>query len=487
MQHLPTNTLLQGGKYKIERVLGQGGFGITYLATQVTLDKKVAIKEFYISLLCRRMLDAKSMKIIDNSKTDLVMKVKNKFLEEAQTLLIMNHPNIVKAHDVFEENNTSYYVMDFYDSGSLNDKLKQNGTMEESEAMSYFLQICGALQYLHAHNRLHLDIKPGNIMLDALGHAVLIDFGVSKHYSEQTNSNTTTLLGKSLGYAPIEQLEDDIRYFSPATDIYSLGATLYKLVIGVTPPPASSILSNGLDLSFVNISYSAKNLINACMKPNKLDRPQNISSLLSLIEMKSETTIIESPIAGTSPNELSISQCDDIGLDYWAKGNYEIAITFFDSAWSRGNLNSLFHLALCYEQKGDYLKSTSLLKIASDKGHVDAMCQLALCFEEGLGVPKNHRAAVKLCELAAKRGSLYGKAKLKGLDRSFTSLADYKAMRKAFFWFIITLLIVLFFIFYIISNTQVNYAKLINAAPAPLFTGSAAYVYWNKYMKSLKY
>ena len=184
---------------------------------------------------------------------------------------------------------------------------------------------------------------------------------------------------------------------------------------------------------------------------------------------------------------MTLSECDNTGVNYWAKGEYEKAVTFFESAWSRGHLNSLFHLALCYEQMGDYLNSTRMLKIASDRGHVDAMCQLAMCFEEGLGIPQNHRAAVKLCELAAKRGSLYCREKLKGLNRSFTSLADYKAMKWAFVWLILSFIIIVMFVLSITGVVKVSYAKLINTIPALLCTVASAYVQWQKYLKSLKY
>lgn len=484
---LQSGTLLQEGKYRIEKVLGQGGFGITYLATQEIQNRKVCIKEFFIKSLFIRSSRNNSIEVTDRNQTELIKKIRNKFLEEAQTLLIMKHPNIIKAYDIFDENGTSYYVMEFYDAGSLKDKLNTCGKINEDEAISYIRQICGALQYLHAHNRLHLDIKPGNIMLNSFGHAVLIDFGISKHYSEQTNSNETTLLGKSLGYAPIEQLDNEVKHFSPATDIYALGATLYKLVTGTTPPSASELLSNGLNLNSINMSCSIKNILYACMKPRKQDRPQNIEALLNLIDELSDSTTIENITKEMNPDEMPLLECDNAGMNYWAKGDYKKASTFFNSAWSRGYLDSLFHLALCYEQLGDYLNSTKMLKIASDKGHIDAMCQLAMCFEEGLGVPQNHRAAVKLCELAAKRGSLYGKEKLKGLDRSIGSLANYKALKWAIFWIILTLIIILTFILALTGNTRINYAKLINAAPAPLFTAASAYIQWQKYIKSLKY
>lgn len=478
---------LQNGRYEIMRYISSGGFGNLYEGFDSATNKRVAIKEFFIASMCSRNTNTRAVVISDKSKADVVKRVRHKFIEEGQTLLIMKHPNIVKAYDVFDENGTSYYTMEYYSSGSLSDRLKDGILMSEEHALAYMREICGALQYIHSHNRLHLDVKPSNIMITPTGHAVLIDFGVSKHYSEQTNQNDTTLLGKSVGYAPIEQLENNVQTFSPSTDIYALGATLYKLVTGKTPPSAVSILTEGINLQIYKLSFRVVNIISTCMRVKKDDRPQSIEEVINMIDKSTDETIIEKPIEEIDPQNLSIEECDAFGMSQWAKGNFEKAITFFESGWSRGGLNSLFYLALCYEQKGDYLSSTKLLKIASDKGQIDAQCQLALCFEEGLGVPQNHRAAVKLCELAAKRGSLYGQEKLKGLDRSFGSLANYKAMRWAIFWLVLTIVIIVLFVYTITGDSRVNYAKLMKAAPAPLFTASYAYYKWQEYLKSLKY
>lgn len=282
--HLADNTLLQGGKYRIVRFISSGGFGCTYEAEHVMLHKKVAIKEFFVKDFCNRDETTSQVSVGITSKTALVDKLKGKFIEEAQSLCTLDHSNIVHVSDVFEENGTAYYVMDYIKGPSLNDLVKRDGSMDERRAVGYIKQIAEALEYVHSRNRLHLDIKPGNIMVDENDKAVLIDFGASKQYDEEGGENTSTLLGKTPGYAPLEQMGNDVVKFLPSTDIYALGATLYKLLTGVTPPSAS-LLASGEELGDMpsTISAGTRNAIIAAMQTNKMKRPQSVEDFLKLL------------------------------------------------------------------------------------------------------------------------------------------------------------------------------------------------------------
>ena len=238
--HLQNNTLLQGGKYRIERFIASGGFGCTYEAYHTLLDMRVALKEFFVSDFCNRDEKTGQVSVATKSKVELIDKLKKKFMDEARALFKMKHPGIVRVIDVFEENGTAYYAMEYIDGQSLSDVVKKRSKLPEAEAVGYIRQVAEALKYVHSLNRLHLDIKPGNIMLGKDGKAVLIDFGASKHYDAETGENTSTLLGiNTTGYAPVEQVNQSFKSFSPATDIYALGATLYKLLTGITPPPST--------------------------------------------------------------------------------------------------------------------------------------------------------------------------------------------------------------------------------------------------------
>ena len=165
MQQLKQGSLLQGGKYKIEKVLGQGGFGITYLASQELLDRKVCIKEFFFKEYCERDEATNHVSLGTQSNHEIVERFMNKFLKEARTISQLNHPNIIRIHDIFKENNTAYYVMEYIEGESLNDKVNHYGALPESEAVDYIKQVASALDFIHQRSINHLDVKPANIMV----------------------------------------------------------------------------------------------------------------------------------------------------------------------------------------------------------------------------------------------------------------------------------------------------------------------------------
>ena len=287
--YLANNTLLQGGKYKIVRHISSGGFGNTYEGVHTMMDTRVAIKEFFPKMFCNRDENTSHITVATQSNKELVDKLRKKFIEEAKAIFKMNHPNIVKVHDIFEENGTAYYVMDYIDGKSLGDIVKQRGPLPEAEAVGYIRQVADALKYVHSLNRLHLDIKPGNVMVDATGHAMLIDFGASKHYDMESGENTSTLMGvNTKGYAPVEQSTQSFTKFSPATDIYALGATLYKLLTGKTPPDANLLMAKEETLAPLPscISKSTHNAVLKAMTLIRADRPQTIDVFLGLLDSK---------------------------------------------------------------------------------------------------------------------------------------------------------------------------------------------------------
>ena len=287
--YLANNILLQGGKYKIVGHISSGGFGNTYEGVHTMMDTRVAIKEFFPKMFCNRDENTSHITVATQSNKELVDKLRKKFIEEAKAIFKMNHPNIVKVHDIFEENGTAYYVMDYIDGKSLGDIVKQRGPLPEAEAVGYIRQVADALKYVHSLNRLHLDIKPGNIMVDKNGKAILIDFGASKHYDMESGENTSTLMGvNTKGYAPVEQSTQSFTKFSPATDIYALGATLYKLLTGITPPDANLLMAKEETLAPLPscISKSTHNAVLKAMTQIRADRPQTIDVFLGLLDSK---------------------------------------------------------------------------------------------------------------------------------------------------------------------------------------------------------
>ena len=282
---LKQGTILQGGKYEIVRMLGQGGFGITYEAIQVSLGRKVAIKEFFMKEYCDRDADTSYVTLgSSQGSRELVEKFRSKFLREARMIASQDHPNIVKIYDVFEENGTAYYVMEHLSGGSLADLVKQHGPLDEKSARDYITQVGSALSHLHEQNCLHFDVKPSNILLNRFGKAVLIDFGISKHYDQGGNQTSSTPVGISKGFAPLEQYQQaEIETFTPATDIYALGATLYYLVAGKTPPSASEVNEDGLERPS-GLSDQSWHVIQRAMQPRRKDRPQSIAEFLQLFD-----------------------------------------------------------------------------------------------------------------------------------------------------------------------------------------------------------
>lgn len=308
--NLQAGTLLQGGKYRITRFIGSGGFGCTYEAEHVMLGRRVAIKEFFVHDFCNRDGRTSRVTVGTESKKELVEKLKRKFIDEARALNGLHHPGIVSVSDVFEENGTAYYVMDYIEGRSLSEMVEREGILPEGRAVRYVRQVAEALRYVHGHNRLHLDVKPGNIMVNRQDDTVLIDFGASKQYDEENGENTSTLVGKTPGYAPPEQMGNNLMRFTPTTDIYALGATLYKTLTGKTPLDATLLISGEtLDPLPATVSEATRKAVTAAMQLNKRERPQTMDAFIGMLdarrnalEEEAEATVIEKKPTPTPNN-----------------------------------------------------------------------------------------------------------------------------------------------------------------------------------------
>ena len=290
---LREGTLLKRGDYKIEKVLGQGGFGITYLAEQTGLGRKVALKEFFMQEHCNRDADGTHVSVGSVGSKKLVERFRQKFLKEARQIATYENSHIVRVIDVFEDNGTAYYVMDYLDGKSLEAIVREQGSLAEADAVKYIRNIADALSEVHARNFLHLDIKPANIMLSRKGQAVLIDFGISKHYDDSGNQTSSGLMAFNDGYAPLEQYNrGGLSDFTPAIDIYALGATLFKLLTGMTPPHASVINNDGLPVLPQEISPAVRNAVETAMQPRRKDRPQSIADFLALLDKEEKAAVL---------------------------------------------------------------------------------------------------------------------------------------------------------------------------------------------------
>lgn len=298
--HLPVGTVLAGGKYRIVRFIGAGGFGCTYEAEFVEMGTSVAIKEFYVDDFCDRNVNG-IVAITSKNKASLVDKLKEKFVREARRLFKMSHPNIVRVSDILHENGTCYYMMDYIDGRSLQSVIDHEGPLSECRAVRYISQVMDALEYVHGENMLHLDIKPDNIMIDRKDNAILIDFGVSKQYDEVDGHNTSTIMGQTPGYAPLEQVGNRVRQFTPAADIYALGATLYTVLTGMAPPASPDLSSGDANLAPlpVGINGSTRQAILAMMQPTIKKRPQTIADARTML--LPDAGVITMPITEDRP------------------------------------------------------------------------------------------------------------------------------------------------------------------------------------------
>ncbi len=292
----PGNTL-QGGKYRIEKVLGQGSFGITYLASYATtiegalgkmaVDIKVAIKEFFMSEVNQRNEQTHG---VEGSSSTIFTNYRIKFRKEAQNLASLHHPHIVQVTDVFDENNTTYYVMQYIEGMSLDSFIASKGRVSAEDTILIAAQIGQALSYMHQRHMLHLDLKPGNIMLDKQGQVHLIDFGLSKQYDSNGEPESSTSIGMGTpGYAPIEQANrmGQGKQFQATIDVYAFGATVYKMLTGRRPDDASVILNDGFPFGFLQQLGVQQNMINAvqrAMAPQRNARFQTVTEFVQALD-----------------------------------------------------------------------------------------------------------------------------------------------------------------------------------------------------------
>jgi serine/threonine-protein kinase len=312
--NLPEGHSLQNAKYHLTKVIGQGGFGITYLGVwhtevkgklgTVKTEVPVCIKEYFFKDYCYR--DKDSFQVLVHSETgrQLFDKFKEKLIKEAKILSDVHHPFIVNVLEVFEENNTAYIAMEHIAGCSLKYMLDVEGVLPENRVLRYISQIGQALDFVHRKNILHLDIKPSNILIDKKNNARLIDFGVSKRYDIEQQETSTTMLTLSKGFAPIEQYDNEgTQSFSPCPDIYSLGATMYNLLTNEIP--TESILRVAKPLikpSDINgeVTPQTESAILKAMQVNPMHRYQSVKAMINELDIPSyfeedSNTLIEDP------------------------------------------------------------------------------------------------------------------------------------------------------------------------------------------------
>ncbi|HFC29437.1 MAG TPA: hypothetical protein ENJ44_00160 [Oceanospirillales bacterium] len=267
-------------EYRIKGLLGEGGFGLTYLAYDTHLEKKVAIKEYMPSEHAIRENDSKIVPKSESSQKVYKWGL-NAFINEAKTLAKFEDPNIVRVYRFFEENGTAYIVMEYCEGGCLVDRIEKGKPMDEAELKMIISAVVHGLQQVHSSGVLHRDIKPDNIMFRSDGTPVLIDFGAARQAIGDKSRKVTTII--TPGYAPLEQYSSKGE-IGPWSDIYSLAAVAYLCITGEKPP---DIMNRLHEDTIVRLSENKNatpflRAIDAGLRLQVQERPQNLSEWSSI-------------------------------------------------------------------------------------------------------------------------------------------------------------------------------------------------------------
>ena len=448
--------------YKVIKVLGHGGFGITYLAESVvtvdniTITARFALKEHFINSLCSR--DPQTQHVVSSQPVQQeVNRSMRAFISEAQRLqkLGISHSNIVKVNEVFEANNTAYFVMEYLDGGSLADYVQGRGRLSFAEMATLMEPVCNSVAMLHSNSVAHYDIKPQNIMLvnkDGQLHPVLIDFGLAKHYDGQGNATSSiAAAGYTPGYAPMEQYAG-FSTFQPTADVYALGATILFCLTGHAPASAQELDLDEVrnELTALNISASVIDALLSALEFRSKDRPADAGTFAaaifdgnfsaSTVKMQPKpsvttpsgksTELISAPTSPRKPlkpiliiagvilalvlgyffisNNYNAAEIHQKGKEYYDNEQYDEAIQWFHKAAEQDYAEAQFDLGNCYYYgwgvTKDYTQAVAWYRKAAEQGHADAQCNLGVCYENGWGVTEDYTQAVAWYRKAAEQG-----------------------------------------------------------------------------------
>ena len=304
-RNLSVGTHLQNGRFTLGRVLGEGGFGITYLGAHRYLKRTVAIKELFPE---RAMRHGTTVSVPDSQQRDFHFE-KERVLEEARAIARLDSPYIVEVQDAFLENNTAYIVMEYLEGESLQERIDAVGSLPPDDVRRIATAVCDALTEVHRHDLLHRDIKPANIMLTRDGRVVLVDFGAARMFDQGQTARHTRIL--DIGYAAPEMYSTQAR-FGPYTDLFCLGGTLFHALTGTPPPSVMDHLQDGrVDLEFPDaLQGSLGTTIRQALQVKVKDRPQSAkafkSALLDLVVPMADdkTASISPPESQSNPTAV---------------------------------------------------------------------------------------------------------------------------------------------------------------------------------------
>ena len=443
-QHqLPVMTILEG-RYLIGKVLGEGGFGITYIGLDLRLEERVAIKEFYPTGSVTRY--AKHSEAVEATSAEgeiLLEREREKFLNEARTMSrFSGESSIVHVKDFFYANSTAYIVMEFIDGETMQQRLKENGPENDFNKLLDMLRpVIKDLDDVHRAGFIHRDISPSNLMVDKSGSVKLLDFGTAREVNEDGDKSLSIVLKP--GFAPEEQYRRRGQQ-GPWTDVYALCATIYKLCTGVTPevsvdrlavdsleppskfgvkinPQQEAVLARGLavrredriqsaaelledldkaaaGIAAAQENYSVQPKADKRKEPRKPKKGQTVLAAIAAVLVIGITAVFATGAAQ-----------DGIGLVNDFLGNSAEAVKWYTLAADRGFADAQNNLGVCYENGNgvakSYAEAVKWYKLAAEQGDSDAQVNLGLCYDLGLGVKQDYDKAVKWYRLAAEKGN----------------------------------------------------------------------------------
>lgn len=390
-------------EYRIERCLGRGGFGITYSAVHEHLDRRVAIKEYRPRDHSTR--EASYRVTAATVEDEAVFKWGlDRFLDEGRALEEFDHVNIVRVHDLFQELGTAYIVMEHINGEPLSEMLKRQTTLAEAEIREHVLPLTDGLTEVHAAGLLHRDIKPSNIMVRANGIPVLIDFGSARQAVNAKSRKLTAVVTD--GYAPLEQYSEEPSSQTEATDIYALGAVLFRCVTGVTPrnAPGRALddrLISATEAADKGYSEGLLTAINEALAVRAKDRPCDIAAFLKLVSLDATEAIT------TYLKLLDLDRAEAKGaLD---RGEYEPVSNEFRALAELGFATAQHYLGtMYYHGRGvpqDRGQAVRWVTRAAERGHLIAQEALGHWYANGENVANDRDQAVYWYTRAANQGS----------------------------------------------------------------------------------
>ena len=330
LHRLSAGTVLHD-RYLVGATLGEGGFGITYVGFDTTLQMKVALKEYYPSGIAARVNTVSNTVSVGVEKQKNIFDSgKDSFLNEARSVAqFSKERGIVDVRDFFTENNTAYIVMEFLDGVNLNEYIYKNGVIEAKQTFEMMLPLMRSLQKMHKQNVIHRDISPDNIMRQNDGTLKLMDFGSARQYSREGSVSLSVVLKPC--YAPYEQYSRKGKQ-GPWTDVYALCATIYKCITGQTPPDSldraiEDDLKKPSELG-ISIPESLENALMKGLAVHSQDRLQSMNELIAAIE--------EKPEAEKKNPEIKKTENKTIAADDIETGKY-ISITADDNEIDNSN------------------------------------------------------------------------------------------------------------------------------------------------------